>query len=529
MHRLVLGVILAAALAAGSGVHAAGSDAAVRAGYTPADGVMYRADLFFEDVVQWMLGISPSRKLAYIKSRILEREQEAREMMDAKGVVSDETFVALGKRMDLRLDAAEIVRRGGDKDALREIEHAGHVADLEYLDRFLKEKDVAAKRREELRAEIAEARKAGNQNRVADLVGELDKAVERWNDLDRRYVMFDRVSELAAERAEDLMDPAVQAEMAAGRATELSARAAETWARLLATLGVQKQDGEVTAGRLQELLTDKGKTAQDLQKAMRDADVAVRKAAIKREAAKDDAVRNEPEPQKAPAPKKPAPAAQPATPPKPRLPKVPSESAADTKPVLAGGRVFAAQVGTAFRHQFSAELGLPPYHYQLDTAGGFPPFGLVLSPSGSLSGTPTAQGTRSFRVCVVDTAGNFDCPTVTVVVADAPAPPAPPPPPPVAASISLSGTQCAGMHILVSGRASGPVGATIGSHYSDSVQCGGWSKTSSGGCRRDDGQPESVTWTYEFYHGAVSDDPQVIYVWTRDSGEKSIHYEKNCP
>jgi hypothetical protein len=64
--------------------------------------------------------------------------------------------------------------------------------------------------------------------------------------------------------------------------------------------------------------------------------------------------------------------------------------------------------------------GLPPYHFQLDTAGGFPPIGLILGLNGILSGTP-ANGTDrpspyAFRVCAVDLAGSNVCPTANILV-----------------------------------------------------------------------------------------------------------------
>jgi hypothetical protein len=62
--------------------------------------------------------------------------------------------------------------------------------------------------------------------------------------------------------------------------------------------------------------------------------------------------------------------------------------------------------------------GVPPYRFQLDTAGGFPPIGLILAPNGALSGTPSAAVTNySFRVCAVDATGVNRCSTVTITTA----------------------------------------------------------------------------------------------------------------
>jgi hypothetical protein len=63
--------------------------------------------------------------------------------------------------------------------------------------------------------------------------------------------------------------------------------------------------------------------------------------------------------------------------------------------------------------------GQGPYHFQLDTMGGFPPMGLVLHPNGLLTGVPKAAGTTRFRVCAVDLAGYQNCQPVEITVAPA--------------------------------------------------------------------------------------------------------------
>jgi hypothetical protein len=65
----------------------------------------------------------------------------------------------------------------------------------------------------------------------------------------------------------------------------------------------------------------------------------------------------------------------------------------------------------------AATGGHPPYHFQLDTLGGFPPIGLILSPDGTLSGTATVSGTSTFRVCAVDLDGTSVCRSVAATVA----------------------------------------------------------------------------------------------------------------
>ena len=82
----------------------------------------------------------------------------------------------------------------------------------------------------------------------------------------------------------------------------------------------------------------------------------------------------------------------------------------------------------------SPTAGAGPYYFKLGTAGGFPPIGLILSPDGVLSGTPTVEGTATFKVCAVGLGGDCQCATVTVTIGDGTAPPPPPPPPPTGTS-----------------------------------------------------------------------------------------------
>ncbi len=61
------------------------------------------------------------------------------------------------------------------------------------------------------------------------------------------------------------------------------------------------------------------------------------------------------------------------------------------------------QPGIPYQAQLSASGGLSPYWWTL-TSGALPP-GLSLSPGGAITGTPTADGTWTFTVEVVDQNG----------------------------------------------------------------------------------------------------------------------------
>lgn len=75
-------------------------------------------------------------------------------------------------------------------------------------------------------------------------------------------------------------------------------------------------------------------------------------------------------------------------------------------------------VGTAFSAQASATGGSTPYTWSL--ASGSLPGGLSLSSSGALTGTPTAAGTFSFSLAVMDSNGKSDSQAVNMTVVAAP-------------------------------------------------------------------------------------------------------------
>ena len=58
--------------------------------------------------------------------------------------------------------------------------------------------------------------------------------------------------------------------------------------------------------------------------------------------------------------------------------------------------------------------GNPPYHFQLDTMGGFPPMGMWVDLNGVLRGKPTGKRGATFKVCAVDLSERSSCKDVTV-------------------------------------------------------------------------------------------------------------------
>jgi hypothetical protein len=58
--------------------------------------------------------------------------------------------------------------------------------------------------------------------------------------------------------------------------------------------------------------------------------------------------------------------------------------------------------------------GNPPYHFQLDAMGGFPPMGMWVDLNGVLRGTPKNTRGARFKVCAVDLSERFDCQWVEI-------------------------------------------------------------------------------------------------------------------
>jgi large repetitive protein len=74
-----------------------------------------------------------------------------------------------------------------------------------------------------------------------------------------------------------------------------------------------------------------------------------------------------------------------------------------------------ASVGAAYMQQLTGVGGTAPYTYWSVESGSLPP-GLVLSPSGLLSGAPTVRGTFTFVVTLVDAHNVPGATTLTLVV-----------------------------------------------------------------------------------------------------------------
>jgi hypothetical protein len=87
--------------------------------------------------------------------------------------------------------------------------------------------------------------------------------------------------------------------------------------------------------------------------------------------------------------------------------------------------------------------GTAPYHYASDTlAAGTPPLGMIVNPSGNLTGTPNLPGQYDFSVCATDSTGDTspcEATSITVVAAPTSQPtPTPTPTPSAAPTVVLA-------------------------------------------------------------------------------------------
>lgn len=166
----------------------------------------------------------------------------------------------------------------------------------------------------------------------------------------------------------------------------------------------------------------------------------------------------------------------------------------------------------SYSSQYDPSGGNPPYHFQLDSGTGFPPMGLTLNPDGTITGTPTAVGNVSFRVCAVDQSGTQACDNTYIDVRDV-----------YATFDSISCTQTmgdngvvAGYLITASGTAKGDKYMSL--QYTDDVfdqessdngigyvstqeqgsTCGGWDDSAMARCNNNVGDASSISWTFIF-------------------------------
>ncbi|MGA2189123.1 MAG: hypothetical protein ABSH33_11350, partial [Steroidobacteraceae bacterium] len=100
-----------------------------------------------------------------------------------------------------------------------------------------------------------------------------------------------------------------------------------------------------------------------------------------------------------------------------------------------------ATVGQAYSTSVlkSVSGGKGAYRYQTgEFASGTPPVGMILTSTGTLTGTPKAAGNYTFQVCAADAAGDVSdtCATTALTVAPQSTQPPPPPPPPPPAGTS---------------------------------------------------------------------------------------------
>jgi hypothetical protein len=93
----------------------------------------------------------------------------------------------------------------------------------------------------------------------------------------------------------------------------------------------------------------------------------------------------------------------------------PAPSPSPSGPSISTTILPAASVNQSYSQAISATGGTPPYTFSL-ASGSALPSGMILSPDGTVSGTPTTTGSFPFTAQVRDAAGNTGQGQVTFVV-----------------------------------------------------------------------------------------------------------------
>ena len=186
--------------------------------------------------------------------------------------------------------------------------------------------------------------------------------------------------------------------------------------------------------------------------------------------------------------------------------------------------------GGPFDGSINPSGGESPYHFTLGTAGGFPPFGMILNLNGLLTGTPTAEGTSFFTVCAVDVAGAQVCRETSLKVNAV----EPPPPPSEEVSITFESGSCPvdrwpwGDLISLSPETSGSVSGPVGTNFlasglaSADLICSAWSN-----CMRSESEPSTTGWTYSGY--GVRNENKIELEAISDFGSTSLTAYVTCP
>jgi hypothetical protein len=113
-----------------------------------------------------------------------------------------------------------------------------------------------------------------------------------------------------------------------------------------------------------------------------------------------------------------------------------------------------ATVGSPYSNSVIKSIsgGTAPYHYESDTlAAGAPPLGMIVNPSGNLTGTPTVPGQYDFSICATDSTDETspcEATSITVVAAQTSQPTPPSATPTVALAASPSSIAAGGSSVL---------------------------------------------------------------------------------
>ncbi len=523
MRRIIIAILVSASLSASSGVQAQESGTEAVAGLNP-DSFLYFFDILAEEIWGSIGVFGNNAKAEYLVSRIRERESEAKMMARSRGVFSDEALNVLDRKSAYRRRSAELFLADSNYEKIHELQADGFLFDDEYYKLIDIEKGRVSENIDYFSGEIRKARDSRDNSKLSYSIGALEKAKKEFDDIRDRESKFVLTGEVAAQKFEDTMTGAEKAKLLFERleweGKNRRAASDAVWNNLLKQLDATKKAVDAGDENI-DLLTRK----------LQDEALLVR-GEIKFEI-EDDKEAKDREIERVVAGEAKQPEVVAARAPNPVLKKIPSETISQYPLGLMGWNyMFQATAGEYFETEFDAMGGLAPYYFKLDTASGFPPIGLIISPNGLLSGTPKVSGTYTFKVCVVDTAGKSDCRSNTMyvkndatqgAVVNPALEPVPLPNPNVEVKISISNKSCSVIQAYsdytryikdVTGSASGPEGAKLKLTYTPlPISCGSWTATDVGSrgnsCARMAGDPETTNWSFR--------NPNAANTWTGDT------------
>ncbi len=402
-------------------------------------GLLYNFKILGESIWQKIVSVSgPEAEMNYLAKRINNRYAEIRTLIDNGSVNSDAYIQAVSKSNQLKSDFAVLLGKVQESKRLK-VAEAGTASFLNFQDDY---PAFMLQKMSDVRQQVLDAQKAGDTEKAFRLITTLKDLNRVYTETNVAFTVSWVFDKEEIDQTESVLAGADKLAFALDWANQHKSMLAETSRSDLyaSDLELLKQSIRKVDGLIADLekipLDQAGGPKVDAvfgpaRATLNDMAMAIHQKNLKDSVAKqlpeETAPSTEPQtqqssPQPQPQPQTNQPPAQnPApAPSKPKLKTIPSESVQRSPLVLHYWKIVNGEAGTDVNTQYTAEGGLPPYHFQLGSGVGFPPHNVVLDANGLLSGTPDIAGTSNFSICVVDTAGQSVCGNTVMKVGVAP-------------------------------------------------------------------------------------------------------------